>query len=81
MAIFETAGRINGIGVSEILLIGARARELKARGKSVIELGAGEPDFDTPDNIKLAAIEAINRGESKYTALDGTPGTEKSYPG
>ena len=78
MAIFETAGRINGIGVSEILLIGARARELKARGKSVIELGAGEPDFDTPDNIKLAAIEAINRGESKYTALDGTPALKKA---
>ena len=78
MTRFEAAERINGIGVSEILLIGARARELKAQGKPVIELGAGEPDFDTPDNIKAAAIDAINRGESKYTALDGTPALKKA---
>lgn len=78
MSKFEAAERINGISVSEILLIGARAGELKAQGKPVIELGAGEPDFDTPDNIKSAAIEAINRGESKYTALNGTPALKKA---
>ncbi|MGF1464063.1 MAG: pyridoxal phosphate-dependent aminotransferase [Maricaulaceae bacterium] len=49
------------------------ARELKAQGVDVIGLGAGEPDFDTPDTIKAAAIEAIGRGETKYTAVDGIP--------
>jgi aspartate aminotransferase len=72
MSQLKLAERINGISVSEILVIGARARELKDQGRPVIELGAGEPDFDTPDNIKAAAIEAINRGDSKYTALTGT---------
>lgn len=50
-----------------------KARDLKAQGVDVIGLGAGEPDFDTPDNIKEAAIEAIRRGETKYTAVDGIP--------
>lgn len=50
-----------------------KARDLKAQGVDVIGLGAGEPDFDTPDNIKDAAIEAIRRGETKYTAVDGIP--------
>lgn len=77
-SVFQKARRIADIGVSEILLIGVRARELKALGHPVIELGAGEPDFDTPDNIKSAAIEAINRGESKYTALDGTPALKEA---
>ena len=47
------------------------ARELKNQGKDVVSLSAGEPDFDTPDHIKEAAIDAINRGETKYTAVDG----------
>ncbi|MDA9034673.1 pyridoxal phosphate-dependent aminotransferase [Hyphomicrobiales bacterium] len=47
------------------------ARELKSQGKDVVSLSAGEPDFDTPDHIKEAAIDAINRGETKYTAVDG----------
>ena len=46
---------------------------MRAAGKDVIGLGAGEPDFDTPDNIKEAAIAAIRRGDTKYTAVDGTP--------
>lgn len=50
-----------------------KARDLKAQGVDVISLGAGEPDFDTPDNIKAAAIAAIERGETKYTAVDGIP--------
>lgn len=70
---FNPAPRINGIGISEILKIGARARELKAQGRPIIVLGAGEPDFETPDNVKAAAIDAINRGDTGYTALDGTP--------
>jgi len=55
------------------LAVSQKARELKAAGKDVISLGAGEPDFDTPDNIKQAAIKAINDGDTKYTAVDGTP--------
>jgi aspartate aminotransferase len=58
---------------SATLAITARAKELKAAGKDVIGLGAGEPDFDTPDHIKQAAIDAINAGFTKYTAVDGTP--------
>ena len=50
-----------------------KARELKAQGKDVISLGAGEPDFDTPDNIKDAAIKAIRDGKTKYTTVDGIP--------
>src|SRR5258708_36490795 len=50
-----------------------RALELKAAGRDVIGLSAGEPDFDTPANIKEAAIAAMRRGETKYTAVDGTP--------
>jgi len=58
---------------SATLAVTARARELKREGRDVIGLGAGEPDFDTPDNIKAAAIEAIRRGETKYTDADGMP--------
>jgi len=58
---------------SPTLAVTQKAKELKAAGKDVIGLGAGEPDFDTPENIKQAAIDAINRGETKYTAVDGTP--------
>lgn len=58
---------------SATIAVTSKARELKAAGRDVIGLGAGEPDFDTPDNIKAAAIEAINRGETKYTAVDGIP--------
>ena len=72
-AAFRPASRISAIGVSEILQIGARASALKRSGRDVIILGAGEPDFDTPDTIKEAAITAIRAGATKYTALDGTP--------
>mgnify|MGYP001440236470 CR=1 FL=1 len=58
---------------SPTLAVTQKARELKASGKDIIGLGAGEPDFDTPDNIKQAAIKAINDGDTKYTAVDGTP--------
>lgn len=56
---------------SATIAVSAKARELKAEGRDVIGLGAGEPDFDTPDNIKAAAVDAINRGETKYTAVPG----------
>jgi aspartate aminotransferase len=70
---FKRASRIEAIGVSEILQIGAKAAAYKKDGRPVIILGAGEPDFDTPDFIKQAAADAIWAGETKYTALDGTP--------
>jgi aspartate aminotransferase len=58
---------------SATIAVSQKARELKAQGMDVIGLGAGEPDFDTPDNIKAAAIDAINRGETKYTPVSGIP--------
>ena len=58
---------------SATLAASARARELKRQGRDVIGLGSGEPDFDTPDNVKDAAIAAIRRGETKYTDVDGIP--------
>ncbi|MEL7030237.1 MAG: pyridoxal phosphate-dependent aminotransferase, partial [Pseudomonadota bacterium] len=58
---------------SPTMAVTQKARELKAAGRDVIGLGAGEPDFDTPDNVKDAAIDAIRRGETKYTAVDGIP--------
>jgi aspartate aminotransferase len=69
---FRPAQRIGAIGVSEILKIGAVAQRLKREGRPVIVLGAGEPDFDTPDHAKDAAERAIRAGQTKYTILDGT---------
>ncbi len=63
---------------SPTITVTQKARELKAAGKDVIGLGAGEPDFDTPENIKQAAIKAINDGDTKYTAVDGTPALKKA---
>ena len=67
------ADSLSRVKPSATIAVSTKARELKAAGKDVIGLGAGEPDFDTPDNIKQAAIDAINRGETKYTAADGIP--------
>src|SRR5512140_3179935 len=66
------AQRIAAIEVSEILRIGALAAQRRQQGRPVIILGAGEPDFDTPDHIREAAIRAIHAGQTRYTALDGT---------
>ena len=65
--------RVQNIKPSPTLAITARAKALKAAGEDIIGLGAGEPDFDTPEHIKQAAIVAINAGDTKYTAVDGTP--------
>ena len=67
------SNNLKRIKPSPTLAVTQKARELKAAGKDVISLGAGEPDFDTPNNIKQAAIKAINEGDTKYTAVDGTP--------
>ena len=65
--------RVQAIKPSPTLAVTARAAKLKAEGKDIIGLGAGEPDFDTPQHIKDAAIAAINNGFTKYTAVGGTP--------
>ncbi len=67
------AERLGRIKPSPTIAVTTKAAELKAAGRDVIGLGAGEPDFDTPQNIKDAAVRAIARGETKYTAVDGTP--------
>ena len=69
----ELSDSIKRIKPSATIAVTQKARELKAAGKDIIGLGAGEPDFDTPENIKKAAIQAINNGDTKYTAVDGTP--------
>ena len=67
------ANRLSRIKPSPTIAVTNKAKELKAAGRDVIGLGAGEPDFDTPDFIKEASYAAIKRGETKYTAVDGTP--------
>lgn len=72
------ADRLSRVKPSPTLAVTARAAELKAQGIDVIGLGAGEPDFDTPDHIKKAAIEAIQQGQTKYTPVSGTPALKKA---
>tara|TARA_B100001109_G_scaffold167044_1_gene136131 strand:- start:89040 stop:90221 length:1182 start_codon:yes stop_codon:yes gene_type:complete len=74
----QLSDRVQQIKPSPTLAVTNRAAELRAAGKDIIGLGAGEPDFDTPEHIKKAAIEAINNGFTKYTAVDGTPGLKKA---
>ena len=78
---FTPADRIAAIDVSEIVAISGRAAAMKRAGAPVIILGAGEPDFDTPDHIKQAACEAIMAGATKYTPLDGTPELKAAIKG
>jgi aspartate aminotransferase len=74
----ELSKRVQAIKPSPTLAVTARAAKLKAEGKDIIGLGAGEPDFDTPQHIKDAAIAAINRGFTKYTAVGGTPSLKQA---
>jgi len=78
LSTIELSERVKRVKPSPTLAVTTRARELKASGKDVIGLGAGEPDFDTPEHIKQAAIEAIRSGFTKYTAVDGTPELKKA---
>lgn len=78
MSELQLSDRVNSIEPSPTLAITNKAKELKAAGKDIIGLGAGEPDFDTPEHIKKAAIDAINNGFTKYTAVDGTPELKKA---
>ena len=74
----ELSHRVQAIKESPTLAITAKAQKLKAEGRDVVALAAGEPDFDTPDHIKAAAIEAINKGFTKYTPVSGTPSLKKA---
>ncbi|NKN32706.1 pyridoxal phosphate-dependent aminotransferase [Marichromatium bheemlicum] len=74
----KLAARVQAVKPSATLAITARANALRAEGKDVIGLGAGEPDFDTPEHIKAAAIAAIENGFTKYTAVDGTAGLKQA---
>ncbi len=67
------ADSVNRISPSQTIGMATKARELQAKGRNVISLSAGEPDFDTPDNIKDAAIRALKEGKTKYTDVDGIP--------
>ncbi len=78
MSDINLSDRVQRIKPSPTLAVTSKAAELRAQGKDIIGLGAGEPDFDTPDHIKQAAIEAINAGKTKYTAVDGTPGLKQA---
>lgn len=69
--------RISQVLGSSTLAITAKAKELKAQGKDVVNFAGGEPDFDTPDTIKEAAIQAITAGQTKYTPSVGTPSYAK----
>ena len=72
------AARVKRIKPSPTLAVTARAAELRAAGEDVIGLGAGEPDFDTPQHVKQAAIDALAAGDTKYTAVDGTPALKQA---
>lgn len=74
----QLSERVLSIKPSPTLAVTNKAAELKAAGRDIIGLGAGEPDFDTPEHIKQAAINAINNGFTKYTAVDGTPSLKKA---
>ena len=78
MSDLPLSDRVQRIKPSPTLAVTTRAAELRAEGKDIIGLGAGEPDFDTPDHIKEAAITAIRGGKTRYTAVDGTPELKKA---
>ncbi|SMN17136.1 Aspartate aminotransferase [uncultured Candidatus Thioglobus sp.] len=65
--------RVQKVKPSATLAVTAKANELKAQGIQIVPMGSGEPDFDTPKNIQQAGIDAINNGQTRYTAVDGTP--------
>ncbi|MCK9606817.1 MAG: pyridoxal phosphate-dependent aminotransferase [Methylomonas sp.] len=72
------SNRVKAVKPSPTLAITARAAAMRAAGKDIIGLGAGEPDFDTPDHIKASAVNALNNGFTKYTAVDGIPSLKKA---
>src|SRR4029077_14017119 len=77
VTIFVPTTRVSRIKVSPTTAASARVRELKAAGRDIVDMTIGEPDFDTPDHVKAAAHEAIDRGETKYTPVNGTVSLRK----
>lgn len=75
---FSRSEKLDGINVSEIIRIGIEANKLVANGQDIIFLNAGEPDFPTPDNVKMAGIKAIIDNQTRYTALDGIPALKEA---
>lgn len=73
MTPIRTSARVERIRVSPSLAAAARARTLVAEGHDILDLTVGEPDFDTPRHIRDAAVAAIDRGETRYTSVNGTP--------
>ncbi|WP_120520955.1 aspartate transaminase [Arthrobacter celericrescens] len=80
-ASYEPASRVSRIKSSPSVAAAARVRELKAEGRTIIDLTVGEPDFDTPEHIKAAAVAAIEAGETKYTSVTGTPALQSAILG
>ena len=74
----KLSNRVKAVKPSPTLAVTARAAQMRAAGKDIIGLGAGEPDFDTPDHIKAAAVKALDNGFTKYTAVDGIPSLKKA---
>ncbi|CAA9892705.1 aspartate aminotransferase A [Candidatus Methylobacter favarea] len=74
----KLSDRVKAVKPSPTLAVTARAAQMRAAGKDIIGLGAGEPDFDTPDHIKAAAVKALDNGFTKYTAVDGIPSLKKA---
>ena len=74
----KLSSRVQRVKPSPTLAVTALAAQLRAEGRDIIGLGAGEPDFDTPEHIKQAAIDAINAGQTKYTQVDGTPALKEA---
>ncbi|WP_374089130.1 pyridoxal phosphate-dependent aminotransferase [Methylomicrobium lacus] len=74
----KLSNRVQAVKPSPTLAITARAAQMRAAGKDIVGLGAGEPDFDTPEHIKAAAVEALAKGFTKYTAVDGIPSLKKA---
>jgi aspartate aminotransferase len=81
MNMFQVAERLRRVKPSPTVALNSRVAQLMAEGRDVLSLVAGEPDFDTPEHIKLAAQEAISRGQTKYTAVDGTPELRRAIAG
>lgn len=77
----QRADRISGMEISKILRLAQRARDMRAAGKAVVDLSAGQPDFDTPPHICEAAVAAMANGETRYTAIGGTPALKDAIAG
>ena len=81
MSTFKPAARVTRIKPSPSVAAAARAKELKAAGRDIVDMTVGEPDFDTPDSVKAVGIAAIQNGDTKYTPVNGTPALRRAIRG